>query len=128
MPDKKEEFNPDLSSIEFPTDRITLSQIWKAEPGLFDDPQNLSRGAPSDIDAIRAVQVERIAARQVWAKTIGMPRSEHFYHRPDYVGYLNDVYKKYGLSSGRKQTEEIVRRFESQAEQFARISIGEGRG
>jgi hypothetical protein len=128
MPEKKEKFNPDLSSIEFPTDRITLGQIWKAEPELLHDNQNMSRGVPSDIDAIRAAQIERIAARQVWAKTIGMPRDAHYYHRHDYVGYLNDIYKMYGLSSGRKQTDEMVRGFESQVEKAAKQSIGQGRG
>jgi hypothetical protein len=128
MPDKQEEFNPDLSSIEFPTDRITLGQIWRTWPQLHQKEEHLSRGASSDIDAIRAAQVERIAARQAWAKAIGLPKTANHYHRHEYVGYLNDIYKAYGLSAGKKQTEEMIRRFEAEASRLAKLSVGEGRG
>lgn len=128
MPDMYQEFNPDLSSIEFPTDRITLGQMRLLEPGLMSSGSAMAKQPLINADAICTMAIEQRLAKQAWAQAIGMSGVDRLDERDEDLEHLNEIYKMYGLSSGENQTQEMVRRFETEAARLGRLSIGEGRG
>ncbi len=122
-----QDFNPDLSSIEFPTDRITLGQMRRLEPGLMTSGREMANQHLINADAICTMAIEQRLAKQAWAQAIGMPGVDRLDEREDDLAHLNEIYTMYGLSSGENQTQEMVRRFETEAARLGRLSVGEGR-
>ena len=120
------DFNPDLSSLEFPSDRITLVQLRRVEPEYFSTDRQMLDNDLTVVHGINALRIELVLARKAWAAAIGLPDPDTFRKRPTEIEYLTDVYKDYGLSSGRQQTEELVRRFETEAARLAKLSVGQG--
>lgn len=127
MPDANEDFNPDLSSIEFPSERITLGQLRKVEPEFLSTDRAMIDNHMTVVHGINALRIEQILARQAWAAAIGLPDPIPFRKRATEIEYLTDVYKDYGISTGPQQTEELVRRFETEAARLAKLSVGQGR-
>lgn len=128
MPNKEAEaFNPDLSSITFPSERITLGQMRKVEPEWFSTDREMLDNNLVVVHGINALRVEQILARKAWAEAIGLPDPDTFHSRATEVEYLTDIYKDYGISTGPQQTEELVRRFETEAAKLAKISAGQSR-
>ena len=128
MPKRARESESDISSIEFPTDRITLGDMRRTEPGIMLNERALLDRHPVNIDAIAAAQIEHILALKAWAAASGRSDPKPLRSRRGSIEFLAQVYKDYGLATGRRQTEELVRRFEVEATRLAGHSMGQGHG
>ena len=128
MPDEKSQFHFDFSSIEFPSDRITLGQIRRMESETMTSNRRLIERHPSNIEAINACRMEHILARKAWATTVGLADPDPSYLRREEVDNLSHIYRRYGIAGGKRETNELIRRFEAEVERVARLSTGEGRG
>lgn len=125
---EKPEWLPDISSIEFPTDRITVGQMRRDQPELLDADRPFVRAHLESPDALYATRMEHVLARKAWAAAIGLPDPAPERERLEEIGQINKVYTRFGISTGRQQTLELVRRFEAEAAQLAKLSVGHGRG
>lgn len=122
------EFPADLSAVSFPTDQLTVADMRKDQPDILNSHRALIDSRADDVYVLSTLRSEVMLAKKAWAKAIGAPEPWAVLPRRDLVTDLNHMYMRYGLSTGRKQTEELVRRFEAEATRLAKLSIGEGRG
>lgn len=128
MPEEQKPDPYDFSTVEFPSDRLTLGQIRRQEPEIMTSHRQMGDRHPADIDALDACRMEHILAKKVWAKVVGMPDPHPRHIRREEVDNLSHIYKRYGISKGKLETNEIIRRFEADVERAAKLSMGEGRG
>lgn len=120
------EFTPDLSKVNFPSDRITVKDMRRAQPSLLFSDRELLRFDRQlmHIEAIDTARVEHILARKAWAKALDLPDPHASHERLDLISFLDEGYQRYGISSGPKATLELVRQFESEAAQEAARTAG----
>lgn len=128
MPRQIRDFQPDISSIQFPTDQITLGQMRKQQPELLQNDRAMLDRHPADVEIINAARIEHILARKAWASALGLPDPDEFRDRKEELQYLTEVYKEYGIASGPKHTEELVKAFETEAARLAGLSAGRSPG
>ena len=126
--DVDDNFRPDLSSIDFPSDHITIGQMRQQQPDILESDLPLAVGEPREIRAIHVARIEHLVAKKAWAAAIGLPDPAPSVRMQNELPIINDVYKLCGLSEGGKSTEELIRRIETEATRLAKLSIGEGRG
>jgi hypothetical protein len=126
---KKEELVADLTQVHFPSDQLTLAQLRRDQPELlFSDKELLdSNRRITDVRMFETMRTEHILANKAWAKAIGLPDPFPTHNHREEISFLNDDYQRYGLSTGAKQTAELVRAFENEAANLARLAVGEGR-
>jgi len=105
-----------MSQLTLPTDRIAIGAVRQLEGDLFGERWcGLERS-----DVSTAIMQELRIAHLAFAQASG-----HASHEPRrgqreaLVQFLNQVYVRYGLSSGRYDTEELVRGIELQARSLA---------
>lgn len=123
----------DYSKIAFPSDKITIGQLRKMHPqdfdaewwsctGVFGDLAPTPTGqSQTSIDMNDILYGERAVAERGWVKASGIPYEK---------GWLDEVnggakplprlYIKYGLASGPKHAEQLIRNIESQAAALAK--------
>jgi hypothetical protein len=117
----------DFGTINFPTDSITLGTIRRHEPDMFT--MDGIGGATSNVQAIATLFHEEILAEKTFAVAIGRIDPHPDMPRPFLVRLLDGAYRAYGISSGPKQSVELVRGIERQASEQARaMKGGVGRG
>ena len=119
----------DYTSISFPSDRISLLAVRRAHPDEIDieDPENFFSTDHVQHTLGTVIYVERLLARAAYEKAIGKPGNilqERGLSRQDCIKDLAAWYVKYGVCSGRKQTELLIREVEKQA---AGQASGKGR-
>jgi hypothetical protein len=124
----------DFSSIEFPSDKLTVKVLRKLHPELFDvgfcgermaddQPQFFFRenGNPPEVDALGGLlQEERRIAAFAYAKAAGLAMPPIDLELEISKEEVAKGYKFYGLSSGPHQTQELIRSIERQARQLAK--------
>lgn len=121
------------TSLSFPSDAITVLALRRTHPDLFDveDPVNFfsdheTTGA-ADNGMATVIYVERLLARAAFESALGGPEDVlaiNGLNRDDCIDDLTELYARYGVSSGRHHTEQLVRAFEGQA---AAQATGHGR-
>ena len=112
----------DYSSITFPSDRITLADLRRAHPERFDAEGGVGFHQ-TDGDATFVLNTllytERLLARAAFEKALGRPgdavREIGGVERDDCVEGLSEDYAFYGVASGPRLTEQLVRDIEAQA-------------
>ncbi len=122
---KKQTAIPDFSTIQFPSDRITIAQIRKEQPYMFTR-DALGEAHAGNFDAVNTIRCELILAEKAWAAALGRPDPQPDCHRLEEIAMLNDDYVRYGLSTGIWKTRQLVRDFEKAV--AAQAQIAEGRG
>lgn len=113
----------DPSSIDFPTDRITIGQMRKAEPNGWRDAGGKRAGA----EGLNIYALELRVAEDFFATALGLPSPESSLSLSDdesLVECFNDAYVKYGISSGMEKTKQILRDFEAAVKKQAEQHLG----
>jgi hypothetical protein len=121
------DFNPHFLKFDLPSDKLTLGQVRRDQPRLLMSTKGIEWGwGALSISTLIGMELE--FAERTWAKAVGEPVKPERESWDKFVDGFNEFYVDLGLSSGPKQTEEILRRFETQVTQVAKQAIGEGRG
>ena len=116
----------DHTLIDFPSDRITLGQMRKREPNLFER-ASLEVESPAQAEGHSLYSIELRLAERAFAAAAGHPLEEGSFDREWYLEVLDDAYQRYGLSSGTHETRELVRAFEAKAAEQAKQHRNRGR-
>ncbi len=116
----------DLTRVIFPMDGVTLGAMRKADSGEWSHGRLSEMGA-TDFGAIATHYWEQRLALKSFARTLRAPDPVPGWDRSTIVGLLHDAYMRYGLSSGPKQSVELVRRIEAQAVAQAKAHDGQSR-
>jgi hypothetical protein len=119
----------DISRVAFPLDNVTIGTLRKANPS-FD-----RRDGKLFDDFEAGVLTERMIARQAFDAELngvkptrmGRLNLELALDRREWVNGMDQMYQQYGLSSGPRQSAELIRGIESQAVAQARALLGKPR-
>lgn len=120
MSDKK---RLDTTKIAFPIDRVTWGQCRILDPARFDD-RDLDNLHESDVAV--AHFYELLLAESAFGEAIGHRADHQIDDRDQVVDLLNDVYTKYGISSGPATTNTLVQEFIAAAKAQACASPQQG--
>lgn len=118
--------NPYFAKLNFPSDNITIGQIRKDQPNLLLNAHEAYEGW-QELSVHSLVCMELQYAEHLWAKAMGEEVKPFYQPRDNLVRELNEFYRDFGISSGPKQTEEILRRFEKEISELAKEALGKGR-
>lgn len=107
---------PDLDAarIEWPTGQVTVGQMREVEPGLLDETW-LGGKRVSDVELFDAYAYELLAAQKAFALAMGREDPYRGVSRGDILEFLGETYGKYGITTGKAQTRELLRRIEGSA-------------
>jgi hypothetical protein len=111
-----------VSAIDFPTDRLTLGQLRRFQPEVFETLD----GDVTDIEALPTFDLERALARKSFALALGLPDPHPDDDRQVSIRTLDRDYRRYSLSSGLQSTQQLVREFERAAAEQAKAFGGPG--
>jgi hypothetical protein len=111
----------DLSKIILPSDRITMGTVRRVEADAFEPYISYD---PISLDIVATVATETLLARAAYAKARGITPAEPVSpsERREYILNLHDDYCLYGISTGIRQSNELIRAMERAATQQARQS------
>lgn len=118
----------DLSKMEFPTDRITIGDMRRIDGHLFDAHPALHRVAAISIGALATSSFEHRLAHKAFNQAAGLPDPEPTLDRDEVVAGLSADYQQYGLSGGKRESAELIRKIESAAADQAQGQSRGGRG
>jgi hypothetical protein len=111
----------DLSKMRFPTDRITIGQLRAEQPDIYMS-ENLRRMESVDANVFATMITEIEFAETAFAKALGLPAPHPKESQQERISWLNDDYKRYGISTGAQATRQLAREIEKaaveQAKQF----------
>lgn len=112
----------DFSALAFPSDRITVADLRRVHPNRFNPPLGQAFNAletDRTFGLNDALYLERLLAAQEYERAAGQPgsstRASEQMSRDSCIGTLTRLYQQYGLATGRKQTELLVKKLEVQA-------------
>jgi hypothetical protein len=111
----------DYTAIPFPSDRISVADIRHHHPDLFDveDAKGFDRIADEATFTLDLIlDLERLIARAAYESARGLPPSafkDRGMSRSECLDELAAFYSGYGVATGRKATEQLVRDIESRA-------------
>lgn len=117
-----------MSRIKFPLDGVTIGAVRKAEQ-FFDEREHM-------LDSLEAgILTERMIARQAFEAELhgvkptrmGKLNHELALDRREWVSGMDQLYQEWELSSGPKQSAELVRGIEAQAIAEAKALLGKSR-
>jgi hypothetical protein len=106
----------DLNLIPFPSDKITIGQVRREQPELFDDPLEFSRTHMDAFNIGATIRDELVLVDNAFA---GRQDRQAEDERREILHRLNDDYCRYGVSSGMQQTQQLVRDMEAAAQRQA---------
>ena len=126
----------DFSTIEFPSDRISIKTLRQIHPELFvkgfadehnedDQPQffyNDHHGSQLERLA-EMLHYERLIAAAAYAKTAGLQLPEEIEASESVLAAKDDLerhYKQFGIVAGPNETQELIRSIERQARALAK--------
>jgi hypothetical protein len=112
----------DLSKIDLPSDRITLGKIRRVEPEGFEPYTSSEHISPDNIIATVATEILLAKAAYAKARRIDPKEPVDAGERREYILNLNEDYCLYGISTGVKQTTEMIRGMERAAAEQAKQS------
>src|SRR5947209_4593333 len=127
----------DFTRLSFPSDDLSIKHLRAVEaksPAHIngfaqEDPAFFEReGSIADVASI--LLLERALAHKAFAAALGRPdphADDEEFTRSEVIRMLGDCYKDYGLSSGSKHTQEMIRNIEAQAVAQAKEHLGKGR-
>lgn len=115
-----------MSDMKFPTDQITIGQMRRRDPGMFEGEKAM--WSSTDADAARCFEIA--LATRAFARRLSLPDPcSHWGSREELVDCLNSTYMapEFGISSGMAQTRELCRDIEAAAERQAEKYLGKSR-
>jgi hypothetical protein len=119
--------------LDYPSDRVTIQMIRASRPLSFEKIESdfffasHMYGPREGIGCM--LSMERQLAHKAFAAAVGEPDPypDEEESRQELVRMLTDSYKRVGLSSGIKHTEQLVRDIERQAVAQAHKQLGQSR-
>lgn len=109
----------DLALLEFPSDKVRLGEMRRHEPRLFTR-DSLPATQAADLEACDAWLTELALAEKAFDRACGNSHGRYASDsRSRMVNQLDTFYRKYGISMGQRETQELIRRLESQAREQA---------
>jgi hypothetical protein len=104
-------------ALDLPSDRITMGQVRRSQPNLFDTYHESSEHEISMLNIAATIATELILARNAYAKAKGLPPFQPMDHkeRRREIDGLDADYGQFGISTGPKQTFELIRKLERDA-------------
>lgn len=104
----------DCSKIDWPSNRITVKQLRDAEPLLY---KGYLHAIPDgNMEVLRTLyRQERLAAERIYAKALGGDDPDPMVSRITILDWMEEIYPKYGICSGREQCKQLLRRIEDAA-------------
>lgn len=113
----------DFAALPLPTDRLSLGQLRRRQPTIFD--RFSEWRIPADLlEILATVHLEHVLARRAFAASCGSPDPHPETDRRELIRLLNDDYRRYGISFGLEHTRQFVRDIETAAEGQAREQLG----
>ncbi|MCC7169908.1 MAG: hypothetical protein IT459_05640 [Planctomycetes bacterium] len=94
---------------------MTLGQIRRDEPSWFEPESFIKDQSLWAANITATLAMEYVLARKAFAKASGQPDPHPERNREEMMHLIDDAYRRYRLSSGRKATRELVRTFEAAA-------------
>jgi len=118
----------ELEKIDFPTDRITVGELRRRQPRIF----NFLTHHSEHIDNVLlagTMAVEQELAFKAFARAAGLPNPDldPFTSASELMRMLDRDYRRHGISMGNQQTKQMVRTFEKAAAAQGRASRGASR-
>ena len=122
----------DLAQIRFPSDAITVKAVRDAlnPKDLFDTrTENVFEGLEACVMTERDIARKAFdaALRGIKPNRIGKVDHESAWERREWVNGIDYDYRRFGVSSGPRQTAELIRDVEAQAAAQAKEFIGKGK-
>ena len=114
---EKPKFDP--SKLEFPSDKITMGKLREFYPYIFHDHDNMDKHNISDLGVTGIIAMELSLSENAFRVALGEQGMSRDNRHMD-IQALHDDYVTYGVSSGPKQTMQIVRRLEADAAKLAK--------
>jgi len=111
----------DYTSLQFPSDRLTLLDVRRAHPERFDVEGAERFADPDGVDHLplnTLLYMERLVARAAFEVALGKSAdlyAERGLVREECLEEMAEMYQMYGLSTGPQHTEQMIRTLESQA-------------
>lgn len=119
----------DVTTIEFPSDRLTVRDMRRMDSHLFAGLRPLSDVDAFDITALAMCSWEHLLAHKEFARQLGLPDPDPKTSRAEIVEILAADYEAHGLSTGTHASKELVGRIVSAARaQAAALGRNGGRG
>jgi hypothetical protein len=116
----KESLLLQVAKLSYPSDAVKLGTI------RHEQPEGLTAAALSEfpfgqLAAGAMLHFEQILAARAFADAAGLPDPFQFSgKRGELISFLNDDYRRYGISTGTQMTKQLVRAFESTAASLGR--------
>jgi len=113
-----------VSALDLPSDRITFGQVRRAHPDCFDTYQKSSERSISSLNVAATIATELILARNAYAKAKGLPPYKPMdqKERRREIDGLDADYCEFGISTGPRQTFELIRKLERDSANQAKQS------
>jgi hypothetical protein len=121
MPDTSPIDSIDYTSINFPSDRITIADVRRAHPERFDAENGEAFEQTHDEPKFTLnliIYLERLLARAAYERARGKAGDvlgEHGLDRDECVEELTKFFGTYRVAKGANHTEQLIRDIESQA-------------
>jgi len=112
----------DVTKLDLPSDKITVGTLRKRDPRVFADYHTMMDTSIADISIGAVIATELVLARNAFLQASGIVSEDVIdpVQRREEIMNLNVDYCEHGISSGIRQTNELVRQLEHQATQQAR--------
>jgi hypothetical protein len=123
MPFRSQELEPTLATLAFPSDRVTLGQLRRRQPTIFDQASKFRIPAGS-LEILATIHLENIVARRAFAAECNLADPSPTEDRRELIRLLDADYRRYGISSGIQQTRQLLRELESAARKQGREQLG----
>jgi hypothetical protein len=114
---EKPKFDP--SKLEFPSDKITMGKLREFYPYIFHDRVNMDKHDISDLGVTGIIAMELNLSENAFRVALGEKGMSRQNRHLDIMA-LHDDYVTYGVTSGPKQTMQMVRRLEADAAKLAK--------
>ncbi len=111
----------DYTSIDFPSDKLSVRDLRRAHPDQFDvegEPRFFQPDGLAEEVVGGMIGHERILARGAYEAVRGDPNylvNEYDVDRDTFIDELTAMYTPYGLASGPEAARLLIERFEAQA-------------
>jgi hypothetical protein len=123
MPSRGPDLELNLATLGFPSDRVTVGQLRRRQPTIFDRSSAFHISAEL-LEILATVHLENVVARRAFAAECNLADPFPNENRCELIRLLDADYRRYGISSGIQQTRQFLRELESVARKQGRKQLG----
>ncbi len=123
MPSRRLDLELNLATLGFPSDRVTVGQLRRRQPTIFDQ-SSAFRIPAGSLEILATVHLENVVARRAFAAECNLADPFPSEDRRELIRLLDAEYQRYGISSGIHQTRQLLRELEAAARKQGREQLG----